>query len=215
MIMLGINAFPLFVGAVTLLNFTPGPDMAYVVGHSIAHGRRAGVFSALGVSLGGCVHTMACAFGLSALLAESTSAFDVIKWVGAIYLIYLGISTLLIGSDVQVVDRALPLPRVSLGALLLRGFVTNVTNPKVALFYIAFLPQFVETSSPHKTVAFFVLGSVMVLLGFLNDSVVACCAAMVAHSFRKRSTVSRWLNRVVGATFVGMGIRLAAATLNH
>jgi RhtB (resistance to homoserine/threonine) family protein len=212
MIMLGINAFPLFVGAVTLLNLTPGPDMAYVVGHSIAHGRRAGVLSALGVSLGGCVHTMACAFGLSALLAESTSAFNVIKWVGAIYLIYIGISTLLIRSDVHVVDRAVSLPCVPLGALLVRGFVTNVTNPKVLLFYIAFLPQFVETNSPHKTVAFFVLGTVMVLLGFLNDSVVACCAAMVASALRKRSTVTRWLNRVVGATFVGMGIRLAAAT---
>ncbi|OTP77942.1 Lysine exporter protein (LYSE/YGGA) [Caballeronia sordidicola] len=118
----------------------------------------------------------------------------------------------MIRSDGHVVDRAVSFWRVPLGALLLRGIMTNVTNPKVLLFYVAFLPQFVETSSPQKTAAFFVLGSVMVLLGFLNDSVVACCAAMVAHSLRRRSIVSRWLNRVIGATFVGMGIRLAAAT---
>jgi RhtB (resistance to homoserine/threonine) family protein len=210
--MLGITEFPLFVGAVTLLNLTPGPDMAYVAGQSMANGRRAGMLSALGVSLGGCVHTMACAFGLSALIAASPEAFNAIKWVGAIYLMYLGVSTLRTAGTASVADRAASPQRQPFRALLLRGFVTNVTNPKVLLFYIAFLPQFVETNSSQKTAALFILGTVLVVLGLLSDFILVCGAARMAHSMRKRTALNRWLNRIVGTTFVGMGIRLAVAT---
>lgn len=211
-IMFGITEFPLFVGAVTLLNLTPGPDMAYVTGQSMAHGRRAGMLSALGVSCGGCVHTIACAFGLSALIAASSGAFNVIKWVGAIYLMYLGVRTLMSAGAVATAESVDAPPRLPLGALLLRGFLTNVTNPKVLLFYIAFLPQFVSSTSSHKTAALLVLGAVLVVLGLLTDCFLACCAAIVARSMKKRTRMSRWLDRIVGATFVGLGVRLAAVT---
>jgi RhtB (resistance to homoserine/threonine) family protein len=207
--MLGIIQFPLFVGSVTLLNLAPGPDMAYVAGQSLANGRRAGVVSALGVSFGGCVHTMACAFGLSAVIAASPEIFNLIKWAGAIYLFYLGIGTLRSAGDYSHTDFAVSTTRLRLSALLLRGFVTNVSNPKVLLFYIAFLPQFVEADSSQKTAALLVLGAVMVVLGMLTDSLLACCAAAAARSIKKRAMVGRWLHRVVGATFIGIGIRLA------
>jgi len=134
MTMLGIIEFPLFVGSVTLLNLTPGPDMAYVAGQSLANGRRAGILSALGVSFGGCVHTLACAFGLSALIAASPQIFNLIKWAGAIYLVYLGISTLRSAGRVSPAELEFPTPHSPLRALLIRGFVTNVANPKVLLF---------------------------------------------------------------------------------
>lgn len=210
--MLGIVQFPLFVGSVTLLNLTPGPDMAYVAGQSLANGRRAGIVSALGVSFGGCVHTMACAFGLSAVIAASPEVFDLIKWAGAIYLVYLGIGTLRSAGGYSPAALAVSATRLRFRTLLLRGFVTNVSNPKVLLFYIAFLPQFVEAGSSQSTAALLVLGAVMVVLGMLTDSLIALGAAAVARSMKKRAALGRWLHRVVGATLVGMGVRLAIST---
>ncbi|WP_233835847.1 LysE family translocator [Paraburkholderia sp. ZP32-5] len=210
--MLGISGLPLFIGSVVLLNLTPGPDMAYVAGQSLAHGRRAGILSALGVSLGGCMHTMACAFGVSAVIAASPAIFNAIRWVGAIYLVYLGVSTLRWSGRGSSKDIVTPIRRLSSRALLLRGFLTNVGNPKVLLFYIAFLPQFVETGGPRKTLALLVLGALMIVLGMVTDSLLACCAAMVARSMKKQVAIGRWLHRVVGATFVGIGIRIAITT---
>ncbi|PCE28834.1 lysine transporter LysE [Paraburkholderia acidicola] len=208
--MLGIVHFPLFLLAVTALNLTPGPDLAYVAGQSIAHGRRAGLLSALGMSFGGCAHTVACAVGFTALLAASPGAFNAIKWIGATYLMVLGARTLLSATRAGAKDAdAPPTPQLSRGRLLLRGFVTNASNPKVLLFYIAFFPQFVAADSPHKTLAFLVLGAVFVLLGLANDCIVAWVASTAARAVRGKPVVRRWIDRVVGAGFIGLGVRLA------
>jgi len=185
--MLGISSVPLFVGAVMLLNVTPGPDMAYVAGQTIARGRQAGIRSAFGVAIGGSMHTLACAFGLSALIAASPTAFAVIRWVGAAYLVYIGLQTLrATARTAPPADRAdaRSLP----GSLLVRGFVTNVTNPKVFLFYIAFLPQFVSPDSQHQTAALLVLGAMLVMLGLLTDCVIVYLSRTAADGGIGRDT---------------------------
>jgi len=209
--MLGISSVPLFVGAVMLLNITPGPDMAYVAGQTIARGRAAGMRSALGLVIGGSMHTLACAFGLSALIAASPTAFAVIKWVGAAYLVFIGLQTLRATARTTPAAEATDALALS-RSLLVRGLITNVTNPKVFLFYIAFLPQFVSPDSPHKTAALLVLGAMLVTLGFFTDCVIVYGAARASGLVRKSATLARWLNRVVGAGFIGLGLRLAVTT---
>ncbi|NKJ46930.1 lysine transporter LysE [Burkholderia sp. SG-MS1] len=212
--MFGITHFEFFVVAVFLLNVTPGPDTAYIVGRSVAQGRGAGLMSALGISAGCCVHSLACAFGLTALLAASTTAFTVIKFAGAIYLIYLGARLIFAKPAAQTVvgdARATDAPK-SLKQLFLQGFWTNVLNPKVVLFFVSFFPQFVTTGSEHKTFAFLTLGAVFVVMSMLWNSFVAWIAGSVTQRFSGKPSVKKWLDRGVGSAFVGLGIKLATAS---
>jgi RhtB (resistance to homoserine/threonine) family protein len=212
--MFGITHFEFFVVAVFLLNVTPGPDTAYIVGRSVAQGRGAGLMSALGISAGCCVHSLACAFGLTALLAASTTAFTVIKFAGAIYLIYLGMRLIFTKPATQAAvgdARAAEAPK-SLKQLFLQGFWTNVLNPKVVLFFVSFFPQFVTTGSEHKTFAFLTLGAVFVVMSMLWNSFVAWIAGSVTQRFSGKPSVKKWLDRGVGSAFVGLGIKLATAS---
>lgn len=213
--MFGITHFGFFLVAVFLLNVTPGPDTAYIVGRSVAQGRGAGLMSALGISAGCCVHSLACAFGLTALLAASATAFTVIKFVGAIYLIYLG--TRLIFAKPAAADAPAAATRArggvkSLKQLFLQGFWTNVLNPKVVLFFVSFFPQFVTTGSDRKALAFLTLGGVFVLMSMAWNSFVAWIAGSVTQRFSGKPSVKKWLDRGVGGAFVGLGIRLATAS---
>jgi RhtB (resistance to homoserine/threonine) family protein len=212
--MFGITHFEFFIAAVFLLNVTPGPDTAYIVGRSVAQGRGAGLMSALGISAGCCVHSLACAFGLTALLAASATAFTVIKFVGAIYLIYLGVRLILTKpepAEAAGAARATGAPK-SLRQLFLQGFWTNVLNPKVVLFFVSFFPQFVSASSDHKTFAFLTLGVVFVVMSMVWNSFVAWIAGSVTRKFSGKPGVKKWLDRGVGSAFVGLGIKLATAT---
>lgn len=204
--MFGIVQFPLFVLAVLALNATPGPDIAYVAGQSMVHGRRAGVVSALGVAMGGCIHTVLCAVGLTALIAASPSAFTAVKYLGGGYLIYLGVRMVL--TRAMASDASLIPPLIATRTLLLRGLLTNAFNPKVLLFYLAFFPQFVSPDSTDKAYAFLTLGVVCVVLGFINDVVIACLAAKASQAVTKQPKVKMWMDRVIGMAFVGLGIRL-------
>ena len=210
--MFGITQFPFFIVAVLLLNATPGPDTAYIVGRSVSQGRSAGLVSALGISAGCCVHSLACAFGLTALLAASAAAFTVIKLVGAAYLVYLGVMLLLKRPAADLNDEA-PAPPVaatrSLRALFLQGFWTNVLNPKVVLFFVSFFPQFVSAASPHKTLAFLVLGAVFVLMSTGWNGTVAWLAGTITRRMGKNLSLRRWLDRLIGSAFVALGIKLA------
>jgi threonine/homoserine/homoserine lactone efflux protein len=227
--MLGITGFPFFLLAVMLLNITPGPDTAYIVARSVSQGRRAGFVSVLGISAGCVVHTMATAFGLTAILAASAAAFTIIKVLGAVYLIYLGLRMIL--TKKAAVPPSVPAPAsslpddatgpapaspvslanapMSLRSLFMQGFWTNVLNPKVVLFFVSFFPQFVSADSPHKTLAFLALGGTFILLSTLWDGFVAWIAGSVTHRMRGRPGFKRWLDRTVGTAFVGLGIRLA------
>ena len=214
--MFGIVHFPFFVAAVLLLNVTPGPDTAYIVGRSVAQGRSAGLMSALGICTGCCVHSVACAFGLTALLAASATAFTVIKFAGAIYLIYLGVrlsfappAKAQAGAGESSQDAAQTAR--SLKQLYLQGFWTNVLNPKVVLFFVSFFPQFVSSEAEHKALAFLTLGGVFVAMSILWCLFLVWVASSVTRSLGGKPVVKKWLDRVVGSAFVGLGLRLAAA----
>jgi len=212
--MFGITHFEFFVAAVFLLNVTPGPDTAYIVGRSVAQGRGAGLMSALGISAGCCVHSLACAFGLTALLAASATAFTVIKFAGAIYLIYLGTRLIFVKPATTATageSRTVGAPK-SLKQLFLQGFWTNVLNPKVVLFFVSFFPQFVTTGSDRKALAFLTLGAVFVVMSMLWNSFVAWIAGSVTQRFSGKPSVKKWLDRGVGSAFVGLGIKLATAS---
>ncbi|AXE90968.1 LysE family translocator [Paraburkholderia sp. 22099] len=212
--MFGITHFEFFVVAVFLLNVTPGPDTAYIVGRSVAQGRGAGLMSVLGISAGSCVHSLACAFGLTALLAASATAFTIIKFVGAIYLIYLGVRLIFAKPATDQAGgeaRGAGAPK-SLRQLFLQGFWTNVLNPKVVLFFVSFFPQFVTTGGDHKTLAFLTLGGVFVVMSMMWNSFVAWIAGSVTQRFSGKPSVKKWLDRGVGGAFVGLGIKLATAS---
>ncbi|MFM0211479.1 LysE family translocator [Paraburkholderia sediminicola] len=212
--MFGITQFEFFVVAVFLLNVTPGPDTAYIIGRSVAQGRGAGLMSALGICTGCCVHSLACAFGLTALLAASATAFTVIKFVGAIYLIYLGVRLIFAkpAADQAAGEaRAAGAPK-SLRQLFLQGFWTNVLNPKVVLFFVSFFPQFVTTGSDHKVLAFLTLGVVFVVMSLIWSCFIAWIAGSVTRRFSGKPLVKRWLDRGVGSAFVGLGLKLATAS---
>ena len=207
--MFGIHDFGLFLTAGILLNLTPGPDTVYILGRSIAQGRDAGVASALGICVGSIFHTCAAALGLSAILATSALAFGAIKLLGGAYLVFLGIKML--------VDRKkqLNLPsnfqRRTSAAAFRQGISTNVLNPKVTLFFLAFLPQFIDPASNIKVLAFLILGFTFVTTGTIWCLVLAWFASAFSERLRTNETIAQWLNRTAGALFVFLGVRLATA----
>jgi threonine/homoserine/homoserine lactone efflux protein len=209
--MLGTHDLVLFVGSGLLLNVTPGPDTLYIVGRSTTQGLRAGVVAALGIGAGTLVHISAAAFGLSAILAASAGAFTAIKLIGAAYLVYVGLSLALSARNPLEEAGATPLAPASLGTVFMQGFLTNVLNPKVALFFLAFLPQFVATDAANKALAFLFLGLVFNVNGTLWNLFVAWSAARVTAGLRQRAAALKWFNRCVGGIFVALGIRLALA----
>lgn len=205
---MGTHDLPLFVLSGLLLNLTPGPDTLYIVGRSTTQGWRAGATAALGICAGILVHISAAAIGLSALLAASATAFSVIKIAGAIYLVYVGIS-LLRSSGSMFPRSATTLVHASLRTVFLQGFLTNVLNPKVALFFLAFLPQFVEPSAPNKALAFLFLGAIFNLNGTLWNLFVAWSSARIGSGLTRNAAFFRWFNRCVGGLFIWLGLRLA------
>ncbi|RQR54867.1 LysE family translocator [Burkholderia sp. Bp9125] len=211
--MLGITHFGFFLLAVFLLNVTPGPDTAYIIGRSVAQGRGAGLMSALGISAGCCVHALACAFGLTAVLAASATAFTVIKLVGAAYLIYLGVRMLVAkpAAGAGAAPAAAAVAAKPLRQLFMQGFWTNVLNPKVVLFFVSFFPQFVAADSAHKALAFLTLGAVFVVMSTLWNSMLAWVAGSVTRRFSGKPGVKKWLDRTVGSAFVGLGLKLATS----
>jgi RhtB (resistance to homoserine/threonine) family protein len=207
--MFGLHDFSLFLAAGILLNLTPGPDTVYILGRSIAQGRDAGVASALGICVGSIFHTSAAALGLSAILATSALAFGTIKLLGGAYLIFLGFK--------MILDRHnhLSLPsnfrRRTTAAAFRQGVLTNILNPKVALFFLAFLPQFIDPASKTKVLAFLVLGFAFVTTGTIWCLVLAWFASAFSERLRTNETIAQWLNRTAGALFVFLGFRLATA----
>ena len=207
--MFGIHDFGLFLAAGFLLNLTPGPDTVYILGRSIAQGREAGIASALGICVGSIFHTCGAALGLSAILATSAVAFVAIKVLGGAYLIFLGIKLLL---DRR---RELSLPsnfrqRTSAAAFQ-QGVFTNVLNPKVALFFLAFLPQFIDPGTNNKILAFVTLGFTFVTTGTIWCLILAWFASSFSDRLRANPTITAWLNRAVGSLFVFVGLRFATA----
>ena len=207
--MLGIHHFALFLTTGILLNLTPGPDTAYILGRSIAQGRSAGIASALGITVGSIVHTTAAAIGLSAFLATSAWAFSAVKLIGGAYLVFLGIRALL--SSPGRLHLSSRFAGTETAAAFRQGILTNVLNPKVALFFLAFLPQFIDPSAPAKVPAFLLLGFTFVTTGTLWCLILACFASALSEKLRGSTTIATMLNRAVGSLFVFLGVRLAVS----
>lgn len=204
---LGIHQLWLFVLSGVLLNVTPGPDTAYIIGRSVQMGWRGGAAAAIGICCGCLVHVFAAAVGLSALLMASSAAFTVLKWVGAAYLLFTGLQMLL-SRPSPVAETAAP-AESSLSRVFWQGALTNVLNPKVALFFLAFLPQFVAADSAHKTLAFLLLGLIFISTGTLWCLGIAAFAARAASRIRQSAGAMAWVNRLLGGLFVYLGIRVA------
>jgi len=207
--MLGIQEFWLFVLSGLLLNITPGPDTAYIVGRSVQSGWRGGAAAALGISTGCLVHVFAAAIGLSALLASSAAAFTLVKWAGAAYLCFMGVKMLLSRPRAPVTDAVSAGGAIPLRQIFWQGALTNALNPKVALFFLAFLPQFVAMDSPHKAAAFLLLGVIFIFNGTLWCLGVAAFAASAAGRVRQSGQVLLWIDRALGGLFVYLGVRVA------
>lgn len=198
-----------FVIASLALIATPGQDMIYVITRSLAQGRFAGVCSAVGVCLGILVHTALAAFGLGAILQASEGVFLALKLVGAAYLVYLGIRLLLTrGGPGFAATASAPLSPL---ALVWQGMLSNVTNPKMVLFFLAFLPQFVDPSGSHVTRDLVFLGVLYAVLALPVKSAVALAAGSLSERMRRRPSTLAWANRFSGAVLVGLGLRLAAS----
>ncbi|MDB5820368.1 MAG: Lysine exporter protein [Rhizobacter sp.] len=230
-----IHDLPLFLIAALVVNLTPGPDMLFVLGRGAAHGRRAGLLAAAGVFVGCLLHVVLAAVGVSALLATSPWAFDVLKWAGAAYLVWAGLSMVLrrghatttrpsasgpldgglegsgVAGGSELSSPAIAVTTSAVGSPFWQGALTNALNPKVALFFLAFVPQFIDTQAPHaggsQALAFVLLGMAFNVQGLVVNGLVALGASAASRRLAAGGTAT--IQRVAGLLFVGLGVRLA------
>jgi threonine/homoserine/homoserine lactone efflux protein len=197
-----------FATAAVILLLIPGPAVLYIVNRSVSDGRTAGLASASGLALGNLVHALAAAAGLSAVLATSAAAFNAVKWLGAGYLIFVGVRTLLTKPSVIETEQ----PAVSAKRAFTQGIVVNILNPKVALFFLSFLPQFIHPDQGRPGIQALVLGLVFVLIGFCTDSTYSLLASSLREVLLRGKAlpfVRRW---VAGTVFIGLGVVAATAS---
>lgn len=211
--MFGTHDLALFIISGLLLNMAPGPDSLLIMTHSARQGFRAGSSAALGIGAGTFVHVFAAALGLSALLATSATAFSIIKYIGAAYLLYIGLRMLF---SKAAASTATPVAEQSSTStpyrkIFLQGFLTNILNPKIALFFLAFVPQFVSPESDAKALAFIALGSIFNFNGMLWCHLLAAFTAFFSRRISIGRQISTWLNRLIGGLFVSFGVKLALA----
>ena len=201
-----VSSILLFLAATLTLNLTPGPDMLYVIARSVGQGRLAGVASSLGICLGCVGHTLAVAFGLSSLMLAVPTAYDIVKYAGAAYLVYLGIKVLVSRQSLQL-EAAMK--KDTMHSIFFQGVITNLLNPKVALFFLAFLPQFVDRTQGNIAAQIIFLGILFNLSGMTVNVVVALMASYAGQRFKTRLRDSRTLRWLTGGIFIGLGVRLA------
>ena len=208
--MFGVTELWLFVLSGVMLNLIPGPDSLYVIGRSAKQGFRAGSVGAFGIGAGTLVHVFAAAFGLSAILATSAMAFTVVKVIGCIYLLYIGFSMLLSKSKAADVDAVnVDSKNTSLSQIFFQGFLTNVLNPKVALFFLAFVPQFIAMDYPHKAMSFIFLGIIFNINAMIWCHILAWSSSSIGGKLKHNQRITTYLTKFTGGLFVYFGIKLA------
>jgi threonine/homoserine/homoserine lactone efflux protein len=224
--MFGIHDLTLFVISGLLLNIMPGPDSLLIMARSATQGWRAGCAAALGIGAGTMVHITGAALGLSAVLATSATAFIVVKWVGAAYIVWCGVGMLRARLNASETGKPVPDPvgqapscRFAPPAqpykrIFAQGFLTNVLNPKVALFFLAFVPQFIDADAANKPLAFLILGCIFNFNSMLWCNGLAIFTAFASARLKVKPLVALWLNRVAGSLFIALGARLALAEQN-
>ncbi|WNI18018.1 LysE family translocator [Actinacidiphila sp. ITFR-21] len=205
---ISLTSYVVFVAAVLVICITPGPDMLYILTHGISQGTRAGLLSAVGMAAGMACHTAAVALGVATLVQSSTVAYEVLRYAGAAYLLYLAWQSLRdsSGPDLDGSHEAVPLSRV-----FRRAAITNLLNPKIVLFYLAFLPQFVSTGAGRPGLQLLVLGLTFTVLGLLVDCLIALLSGQIGARLRKRPGSGSWLNRLAGIVFIGLAAKVAIA----
>ncbi|MDP9808662.1 threonine/homoserine/homoserine lactone efflux protein [Rhizobium tibeticum] len=199
-----------FLSAAVLLNLSPGPDMAFILGHTLKGGTRTGFAALFGIWTGASLHVAMAAFGLSAILAASALAFSIVKWVGAIYLIWLGIQALRSKGDGGLVNAAkdvLPWSRV-----YRQGILVSLLNPKVAIFFLAFLPQFVVDGAGPTWLQLAVHGVLIIAVAAFIEPPLILAGGRLADLIKRKRSIGLWLDRGLGALLVALGVRLALTT---
>jgi threonine/homoserine/homoserine lactone efflux protein len=216
---IGIQHLGIFILAAWALNLTPGPDVFFQITQSLKQGARAGVAAMLGICAGCLVHVAAATLGVSALIAASSTALTLLKWIGATYLLYVGIQMLLANGPSNTNDFSAPKTQTakaqsqnSLKNIFIQGFWTNALNPKVALFFLAFLPQFISPNAAQPHWAFLLLGTLFIVNSIPIHLGYVLLAAWISSRIQgvKRGMV--WLERAAGAMFVGFGLKLALSS---
>ncbi|MEO8514210.1 MAG: LysE family translocator [Ignavibacteria bacterium] len=200
-----VNNILLFAIAGLTLNITPGPDMMFVITRSISEGSKSGVISSLGIATGSIFHTLAVAFGLSALLMAVPAAYEIIKYTGAAYLVYLGIKMIVKKQSLQVESEKKP---VKMHSVYYQAILTNIFNPKVALFFLAFLPQFVNNSHDITSQIIF-LGILFNINATIVNILVALTAGKMGKAIKSKLNNSRIFKWITASVFIGLGVRLA------
>lgn len=216
--MFGIHDLTLFIISGFLLNVMPGPDSLLIMSKSASHGWRAGSIASLGIGSGVFVHVLAAALGLSAILASSSTAFTVVKYIGAAYLAYIGVVALLqkakTNSAAASQEKSLLTAPLSMRAVYWQGFLSNALNPKVALFFLAFVPQFINHDASSKALAFIILGLIFNFNSMLWCHFLAVSTSLASKRLKVSHTVSFWLNKMIGTLFIALGLKLALAAKN-
>jgi len=205
-VLISPSSLLLFVTGAAILLVIPGPAVLYIVSRSVAHGRPAGLVSAMGIATGTLFHVAAATLGLSALLVSSALAFQFVKYLGAAYLIYLGIRVLR-SSDAYLIDETVGTQ--NLRSIFGQGVLVNLLNPKTALFFLAFLPQFIDPARGHATMQIFQLGVLFALMGWLSDSVWAVLAGAIAGRIRGSVRLRRAQRNVSGGALIALGLASA------
>lgn len=198
-----------FFTAAILLNLSPGPDMVFIISQTSKKGTRSGFTAVLGIWLGTFVHVIFAALGLSAILMTSATAFSTVKWVGAAYLVWLGIQSLRSkGTSLQSNDQA---PTLNLTKTFRQGIFVSLLNPKVAVFFLAFLPQFVEPQAGVVGAQLFLHGSLIIVVAGFIEIPIVLMSSQLTNYLRNHPKVSQWMDRGLGALFIALGVKLAAS----
>ena len=203
--MFGVVNYEVFLVSGILLNLTPGPDTLYILGRSVSQGKGAGILSTLGIINGALIHTLLAAFGLSVILSKSELAFNLVKFAGAGYLVFLGIKSLIAKSNEFQLES---MRRESSFKIYIQGLLTNLLNPKVALFYLAFLPQFVAPGQHFGAWPFLILGLTFITTGTIWCLILAIFSARLSEKLRQNKKFSQALYKVTGILFIGLGLNL-------
>ena len=204
--MFDIENFYLFLTVSILINLSPGPDMLYTAARSLSQGTKAGIFSALGIFTGCLFHTCAAVLGLSAILAQSAFWFSIIKYAGVAYLIYLGIKSILNNKPPET--ELAKLSAIPYRKIFMQGFITNLLNPKVAIFFLSFLPQFINPSSPFIREQILFLGLWFDVQGTLILIVVAILTGYFSRILIGNKNFWKWQDKITGLILVALGIRM-------
>ncbi len=206
--MFGIENYAGFVAAAVILNLTPGADTMYILTRSIAQGSRAGLVSVAGIMSGCVVHVLAAAFGLSLILSTSALAFFLVKWAGALYLIFLGIRALISTTPAFETQNS-RFSDKDLVTIYKQGVITNVLNPKVALFFLSFLPQFINPENARGPLPFLVLGGTFLFTGTIWCLILTKAASRMTQTLRENARIGSWMQKLSGIVFIAFGLKLA------